>query len=101
VGVRSELGTPAQHVPPVIVTLAPALELPTRCSRCDTEAVTVYEVRQRHVRDLPLLDTETWVEFPRAQVESPRCGPTGEAVRWLDDYRRMTTRLVRAIARVE
>jgi transposase len=100
VGVRREPGTPAQPVPRVIVTLAPAPERPKRCSRCDTEVITVHEVTQRRVRDLPLLDAETWIEFPRARVECPRCGPTVEAVPWLDRYQRMTTRLADAIARL-
>ena len=34
----------------------------------------------------------------RARVECPRCGPTVEAVSWLDKYARMTTRLSAKIA---
>src|SRR5437867_4154520 len=40
----------------------------------------------REVRDLPILDAETWLIVPRVGVACPRCGPTVEAVSWLDRY---------------
>ena len=49
--------------------LQPAPTRPKRCSRCEAEVVTVHEVTVRRVRDLPLMDAETWIEFPRARVE--------------------------------
>ena len=50
------------------------------------------------MRDLPILEAETWLVFPRVRLQCPRCGPTVEAVPWLDRYQRMTTRLAAAIA---
>ena len=44
------------------------------------------------VCDLPIMQWDTWLLVPRARVECPRCGPTVEAVPWLDKYARMTTR---------
>jgi transposase len=60
----------------------------------------VHDSAERRVRDLPILEAETWLVFPRARLECPRCGPTVEAVPWLDRYQRMTTRLSDAIARL-
>ncbi|MBK7908723.1 MAG: ISL3 family transposase [Gemmatimonadetes bacterium] len=98
--VRREPTSTTQPVPRVVIVLEPVPSRPKRCSRCDGEVVTVHEVTTRRVRDLPLMDAETWIEFPRARVECPRCGPTVEAVPWLDRYQRMTTRLAAAIARL-
>lgn len=100
VAVRREPATSASALPRVTIELKPVPARAKRCSRCDAEVVTVHEVTQRRVRDLPLLEAETWIEFPRARVECPRCGPTVEAVPWLDRYQRMTTRLAAAIARL-
>jgi transposase len=100
VAVRREPASVTQPVPRVVIVLVPAAHRPKRCSRCDAEVITVHEVTTRRVRDLPLLEAETWIEFPRARVECPRCGPTVEAVPWLDRYQRMTTRLAAAIARL-
>jgi transposase len=100
VEVRREPASETRPVPRVIIVLQPTAGRPKRCSRCDGEVVTVHEVTQRRVRDLPLMEAETWIEFPRARVECPRCGPTVEAVPWLDRYQRMTTRLAAAIARL-
>lgn len=100
VAVRREPASALQPVPRVVIVLQPAPTHAKRCSRCDGEVVTVHEVTMRRVRDLPLMDAETWIEFPRARVECPRCGPTVEAVPWLDRYQRMTTRLAAAIARL-
>lgn len=100
VAVRREPVSATQPVPRVVIELAAVPTRPKRCGRCDAEVATVHEVTLRRVRDLPLMDAETWIEFPRARVECPRCGPTVEAVPWLDRYQRMTTRLAAAIARL-
>lgn len=55
---------------------------------------------ERRVRDLPILEAETWLVLPRARLQCPRCGPTVEAVPWLDRYARLTTRLAEAIGRL-
>ena len=100
VAVRREPASTVQPVPRVTIVLQALATQHKHCSRCGTAVVTVHEVTTRRVRDLPLLEAETWIEFPRARVECPRCGPTVEAVPWLDRYQRMTTRLAEAIARL-
>lgn len=52
------------------------------------------------MRDLPIGDWDVWLVVPRARLGCPRCGPTVEAVPWLDGYQRMTTRLADKIARL-
>lgn len=54
----------------------------------------------REVRDLPILDVETWLALPLVRLRCSRCGPTVEAVPWLDRYQRMTTRLAESVVRL-
>ena len=97
VGVTRE---PAAMPPRLVLELAPVAGAPKRCSRCGGEVAVIHEVVVRQVRDLPVGDWDTWVRFPRARVECPQCGPTVEAVPWLDRYQRMTRRLADKIARL-
>ena len=89
------LGDPA---PRLVITLRPAPGVVKRCSQCGTPVARVHETTVRRVRDLPVMQWDTWLLVPRARVECPRCGPTVEAVAWLDKYARMTTRLAAKIA---
>jgi transposase len=98
VGVRREPGTIDHPVPQIVLALQPVAEAPRRCSRCGEAVTELHDVTERRVRDLPILDAETWLVFPRARLECPRCGPTVERVTWLDRYQRMTTRFAEAIA---
>lgn len=91
---------PAQPVPEIVLRLRPLRGHPKRCSRCGCEVLAIHDVAERRVRDLSILEWDTWVVFPRARLECPRCGPTVEAVPWLDRYQRMTTRLAEKIARL-
>jgi len=100
VGVRREDVTSSQPVPQIILELRSLPLYPKRCSRCGEVVVEMHDVTERRVRDLPILEAETWIVFPRARLQCPRCGPTVEAVPWLDRYQRMTTRLAAAIARL-
>lgn len=75
---------PARRPPRIVVELAPRPEYPKRCSRCGAVVREIHEVVERRVRDLPLGEWDTWIVFPRARLECPRCGPTVEAVPWLD-----------------
>lgn len=104
VGVREEparapdaLGDPT---PRLVLELRAIAGFPKRCSRCGAVVTEVHDVTERRVRDLPVFDWDTWVVFPRARLQCPRCGPTVEAVSWLDRYQRMTTRLAEKIARL-
>jgi len=84
----------------VIIELAPVAGHPHRCSRCAAVVAEVHEVTPRWVQDLPILDAETWLVVPRARVQCPQCGPTVEALPWLDRYARMTRRFAESVARL-
>jgi transposase len=83
-------GAPA---PRLVLVLRAKADVPKRCSQCGGIVEKIHDVSPRRVRDLPLGDWDTWLVFPRARLQCPRCGPTVEAVPWLDRYQRMTTRL--------
>lgn len=91
---------PGQPIPEIVLRLCAVPGYPKRCSRCGEPVVEIHDVTERRVRDLSVFDWETWVVFPRARLACPRCGPTVEAVPWLDRYQRMTTRLAEKIARL-
>lgn len=84
----------------LVITLRPAPGSAKRCSRCGSVVTEVHDVTERRVRDLPFWEFDTWLVVPRARLQCPRCGPTVEAVSWLDKHERMTTRLADKIARL-
>lgn len=86
--------------PRLIIQLQPKSGSPKRCSRCGEIVVEIHDVSERRVRDLPIGEWDTWLVVPRARLQCPRCGPTVEAVPWLDRYQRMTKRLADKIARL-
>lgn len=100
IAVRREDATLTQPVPQIVLQLESLPQHPKRCSRCGEVVVEIHDVTERRVRDIPILEAETWVLFPHARLQCPRCGPTVEALPWLDRYQRMTTRLAAAIARL-
>jgi transposase len=83
-----------------IIELRPQPGAVKRCSQCGSAVEAVHDATERRVRDLPIFDHDVWLRFPRARVECPRCGPTVEAVPWLDKHQRMTTRLAEKVARL-
>jgi transposase len=100
VGVRREGVTPERPVPRVVLMLEAVAGQSRRCSRCGGIGAEVHDVTPREVRDLPILDAETWLIVPRVRLQCPRCGPTVEAVPWLDRYARMTQRFAESVARL-
>ncbi|MFN2603454.1 MAG: ISL3 family transposase [Gemmatimonadaceae bacterium] len=84
----------------IVLTLEPVVDYPKTCSQCGQAVASIHEVTPREIRDLPILEAETWLVLPRARLLCPRCGPTVESVPWLDRYQRMTKRLAEAIARL-
>lgn len=90
-------GAPA---PRLVLVLRAKAGVPKRCSQCGAIVDKIHDVSERRVRDLPLGEWDTWLVFPRARLQCPQCGPTVEAVPWLDRYQRMTTRLAEKIARL-
>jgi len=71
-----------------------------RCSGCGRWLDRIYDVELRWVRDLPLLDAETWLRVPRRRVDCPHCGPKIEHLAWLAPYARVTRRLAQSVARL-
>lgn len=89
------LGMPA---PRLVIELRAKPQTPRRCSRCGEAVVEIHDVSTRRVRDLPIAEWDTWLLVPRVRLQCPRCGPTVEAIPWLDRYQRMTKRLADKIA---
>ena len=100
VDVRREGVTPERPVPRIVLVLEAVPGQERRCGRCGESVAEVHDVTPREVRDLPILDAETWLILPRVRLRCPRCGPTVEAVPWLDRYQRMTRRFAESVARL-
>jgi transposase len=91
------LGLPA---PRLVITLRPAPGAAKRCSQCGAVVREIHDTTERLIRDVPFMEHDTWLRLPRARLRCPTCGPTVEAVSWLDKHQRMTTRLAEKIARL-
>jgi transposase len=100
VDVRRDGGTPKRPTARIVLTLEAIPGQDRRCSRCGQIVQEVHDTSPREVRDLPILDAETWLRVPRVRMRCPRCGPTVEAVPWLDRYQRMTRRFAESVARL-
>ncbi len=70
------------------------------CSGCGQVCTQIHEVIRRCVRDLPILEADTFVWFPRYRVACPTCGPKVEALPWLSPWARVTRRLAESIIRL-
>ena len=86
--------------PEVLISLSPDAAGPLVCDGCGGSVWKVHSVELRAVRDLPILDAQTWLWVPRRRVACPRCGPKLERVAWLDRYARVTKRLAQSVARL-
>ena len=83
----------------VVIELAPVASSARHCGRCGAPA-EVHDTTVRRIRELPILDSETWLMVPVARVRCPRCGPSTEALPWLDRYAWMTKRFAESVARL-
>jgi transposase len=70
------------------------------CTGCGHATDQVHEITRRFVRDLPILDAQTWLIVHRRRLLCPRCGPAVEHLCWLDKYSRVTRRLAESVARL-
>jgi len=86
--------------PRIRLSLEAVPEYPRLCSGCGEAVREVHDSSRREVRDLPILEAETWLSLPRLRLRCPRCGPTVETVPWLDRYQRMTKRFAKSVARL-
>ncbi len=100
VEVRREEAGSEHEAPRILLTLEPLPGEPRCCGRCGAVVAEIHDITPREVRDLPILEAETWLILPRARLKCPRCGPTVEAVLWLDRYQRMTKRFAESVARL-
>ena len=100
VGVRREEVEPERPAPRILLTLEAVPGEPRHCSRCDAAVAEIHDVTPREVRDLPILEADTWLILPRARLKCPHCGPTVEAIPWLDRYQRMTKRFAETLSAV-
>jgi len=71
-----------------------------QCSGCGQETTKVHETVVRCIRDLPILDAETYVWVPRYRVACPTCGPKLESLSWLSPWDRVTKRLAESVVRL-
>ncbi len=87
--------------PRVWIALEPIPGRRLRCERCGGSGGAVHDVTDRWVRDLPLFDTETWLQVRRCRVWCVGCGSvTLEGLSWLAPYARVTVRLGESVARL-
>jgi transposase len=93
-GVERREGQPPQ----VWIRLEPVADGSCRCGQCGKPTQRVHERVVRQVRDLPLLDAQTFLEVTVLRVWCEHCGgPKRMAIDWLDEHQRITRRLVKAI----
>lgn len=84
----------------VWIELLPRPSYPRRCHGCGPVTTAVHDTEERWVRDLPILDAETWLLVQRVRVNCPTCRPRIEELDWLVAYARLTRRLGENVARL-
>ncbi|ABB30566.1 transposase of ISGme5, ISL3 family [Geobacter metallireducens GS-15] len=70
------------------------------CGSCGGRCTSVHETTKRVIRDLPILDAQTYLIVHRRRLLCPQCGPTLERLSWLAKYARVTRRLAESVARL-
>ena len=65
--------------PQVRIELTPLLGIARRCSGCGRMVRAIHDVTFRWVRDVAILEAETWLWMGRVRVACPDCGPKLEA----------------------
>lgn len=84
----------------VWITLAPLPGIPRRCSGCGRKVKQIHDVTFGWVRDVPILEAQTWLWLGRVRVACPHCGPKVEALDWLAPYSRLTRRMAENVVRL-
>ena len=98
--VTREPGGTRTGAPQITIELVAVPGARRYCSRCGRTTTEIHDVSPRRVRELPILDAETWLVLPLARVSCRDCGPTVEGLPWLDRYARMTKRFAESVARL-
>jgi transposase len=84
----------------VWIELTPLPGIARRCSGCGRKVEQVHDVTFRWVRDVAILEAETWLWLGRVRVACPHCGPKVEALDWLAPYSRLTRRMAENVVRL-
>ena len=84
----------------VWITLTPLPGIARRCSGCGREVHQIHDVTFRWVRDVAILEAETWLWLGRVRVACPHCGPKVEVLSWLAPYSRLTRRMAENVVRL-
>lgn len=99
-GVERREATGEGSSPQLWIRLAPQLGRRMECEGCGEAVEAVHDVSERWIRDLPVLDAETYLLVARRRLACPRCGPRLERLSWLERYARVTRRLADSVARL-
>jgi len=84
----------------VWIELTPLPGIARRCSGCGRKVKQIHDVTFRWVRDVAILEAETWLWLGRVRVACPHCGPKVEALDWLAPYSRLTRRMAENVVRL-
>jgi transposase len=84
----------------VWITLAPLPGIVRHCGGCGRRVEQIHDVTYRWVRDVSMLEAETWLWLGRVRVACPHCGPKVEALSWLAPYSRLTRRMAENVVRL-
>jgi len=82
------------------IELQPDPTHPRVCSGCGQHVFAIHDTTGRWVRDLPILDADTWLLVQRVRVNCPDCGPRIEALDWLESHARFTRRFADSVVRL-
>jgi transposase len=97
---RRVAGEGGRERPEIWIELLPKPSQPRQCSGCGQMVTAIHDTTERWVRDLPILEADTWLLVHRVRVRCPACGPHIEHLAWLDAYARFTRRLAESVARL-
>lgn len=86
--------------PQLRITLSPVPGMTMTCSGCGQKRLTLHDVYERPIRELPIFDAECVLLVKRRRVACPDCGPKLEELSWLQKYARVTRRLAESVARL-
>lgn len=84
----------------VWIELLPRRDRERICSGCERPVEATHDIEERWIRDLPILDAQTWLLVHRCRVLCPHCGPRLEHLEWLAPYSRYTRRFTESVARL-